>query len=185
MSRLYTGVHYPMGLDAGTAQGRRIGQLVLDRLGQPGDREVHRFSARARPRGAVWPGGRIGVDPAERTSLVTTGVFAHVRNPVFTAMVLARLGVVLMVPTWVSAAALSTLVAAVQLQVRQVEEPYLRAVHGLPTPPAPAGSCPVPAACPLPRPAPGSGSMSDGHGSVSSDRRRLDIVLGLACAFQV
>lgn len=35
-SRLYAGVHYPMGLDAGTDQGRRIGQLVLDRLGQPG-----------------------------------------------------------------------------------------------------------------------------------------------------
>jgi hypothetical protein len=33
MSRLYAGVHYPAGLDAGTDQGRRIGQLVLDRLG--------------------------------------------------------------------------------------------------------------------------------------------------------
>jgi protein-S-isoprenylcysteine O-methyltransferase Ste14 len=77
--------------------------------------------------GASW---RIGVDPGERTELVTTGVFAHVRNPIFTAMVLAQLGVVLMVPTWVSAAALVALVAAVQLQVRAVEEPYLRAVHG-------------------------------------------------------
>jgi hypothetical protein len=36
MSRLYAGVHYPMGLDAGSEQGRRIGQLVLERLGQPG-----------------------------------------------------------------------------------------------------------------------------------------------------
>ena len=33
--------------------------------------------------GASW---RIGVDEAERTDLVTTGVFAHVRNPIFTAM---------------------------------------------------------------------------------------------------
>jgi hypothetical protein len=39
-SRLYAGVHYPMGLDAGTDQGRRIGQQVLARLGQPGDRQV-------------------------------------------------------------------------------------------------------------------------------------------------
>jgi protein-S-isoprenylcysteine O-methyltransferase Ste14 len=77
--------------------------------------------------GASW---RIGVDPGERTDLVTTGVFAHVRNPIFTAMVLAQLGVVLMVPTWVSALALVALVAGVQLQVRAVEEPYLRAVHG-------------------------------------------------------
>jgi protein-S-isoprenylcysteine O-methyltransferase Ste14 len=77
--------------------------------------------------GASW---RIGVDPAERTELVTTGVFAHVRNPIFTAMAAAQVGVVLMVPTWVSVAALVALVAAVQLQVRSVEEPYLLAVHG-------------------------------------------------------
>jgi protein-S-isoprenylcysteine O-methyltransferase Ste14 len=77
--------------------------------------------------GTSW---RIGVDPGERTDLVTSGVFAHVRNPIFTAMALAQLGVVLMVPTWVSALALVALVAGVQLQVRAVEEPYLRAVHG-------------------------------------------------------
>jgi protein-S-isoprenylcysteine O-methyltransferase Ste14 len=77
--------------------------------------------------GASW---RIGVDPAERTDLVTTGVFAYVRNPIFTAMVLAQFGMVLMVPTWISATALVTLIAAVELQVRAVEEPYLRLVHG-------------------------------------------------------
>jgi protein-S-isoprenylcysteine O-methyltransferase Ste14 len=77
--------------------------------------------------GASW---RIGVDPAERTDLVTTGVFAVARNPIFTAMVSAQLGVVLMVPTWVSLLALVALVIAVQLQVRCVEEPYLRQVHG-------------------------------------------------------
>jgi protein-S-isoprenylcysteine O-methyltransferase Ste14 len=79
--------------------------------------------------GASW---RIGVDPAERTALVTDGVFRLARNPIFTAMVAAQLGVVLMVPTWVSAAALAALVAAVQLQVRAVEEPYLSTVHGAP-----------------------------------------------------
>jgi protein-S-isoprenylcysteine O-methyltransferase Ste14 len=77
--------------------------------------------------GESW---RIGVDPGERTDLVTTGVFSHVRNPIFTAMVVAQLGVVLMVPTWVGVVALVALVVAVQLQVRAVEEPYLRAVHG-------------------------------------------------------
>jgi protein-S-isoprenylcysteine O-methyltransferase Ste14 len=77
--------------------------------------------------GASW---RIGVDPAERTELVTAGAFAHVRNPIFTAMAAAQAGVVLMVPTWVSAAALVALVTAVQLQVRCVEEPYLVATHG-------------------------------------------------------
>ena len=77
--------------------------------------------------GASW---RIGVDPAERTALVTTGVFARVRNPIFSAMVAAQLGMLLLVPTWVSALALAALVAAVLLQVRVVEEPYLRALHG-------------------------------------------------------
>lgn len=76
--------------------------------------------------GASW---RIGVDAAERTALVTHGMFAHVRNPTFTAMVLAQAGVLLMVPTWVSALALLALVVAVQLQVRAVEEPYLARVH--------------------------------------------------------
>jgi protein-S-isoprenylcysteine O-methyltransferase Ste14 len=76
--------------------------------------------------GTSW---RVGVDPAERTALVTTGVFAHVRNPVFTAMTVAQIGVVLMVPTWVSVLALVALTVAVQLQVRFVEEPYLLTAH--------------------------------------------------------
>jgi protein-S-isoprenylcysteine O-methyltransferase Ste14 len=77
--------------------------------------------------GASW---RIGVDHAERTDLVTTGVFAYVRNPIFTAMALAQFGMLLLVPTWISAAALVALIAAVELQVRAVEEPYLLHHHG-------------------------------------------------------
>jgi protein-S-isoprenylcysteine O-methyltransferase Ste14 len=77
--------------------------------------------------GSSW---RIGVDPAERTSLVTSGAFALVRNPIFTAMAAAVLGLVLLVPTVVMAAALASLVVAVELQVRVVEEPYLRRTHG-------------------------------------------------------
>ena len=79
--------------------------------------------------GASW---RIGVDPAERTDLVTTGAFAHVRNPIFTTMVLAQFGMLLVVPTWVSVAAFVALVVAVQVQVRVVEEPHLRRLHGDP-----------------------------------------------------
>ncbi|ADG73384.1 isoprenylcysteine carboxyl methyltransferase [Cellulomonas flavigena DSM 20109] len=77
--------------------------------------------------GASW---RIGVDADERTDLVTTGTFALVRNPVFTAMATALVGVVLLAPTVVTLAALACLVVAVQLQVRVVEEPYLRRAHG-------------------------------------------------------
>ncbi|MFC4554689.1 methyltransferase family protein [Georgenia faecalis] len=77
--------------------------------------------------GSSW---RIGVDPAERTDLVTTGAFAVVRNPIFTAMIAALVGLVLLVPTVVTAAALACLAIAVEVQVRAVEEPYLRRVHG-------------------------------------------------------
>ena len=77
--------------------------------------------------GASW---RVGVDATERTALVTTGPFAVVRNPIFTAMVTAILGVALLVPTIATAAAVLALVMAVELQVRLVEEPYLLRVHG-------------------------------------------------------
>ncbi|WP_017591458.1 methyltransferase family protein [Nocardiopsis potens] len=77
--------------------------------------------------GASW---RIGVDENERTELVTRGIFALVRNPVFTGMGVLLAGQVLAVPSAVSAAALAAFVAAVQVQVRAIEEPYLVRTHG-------------------------------------------------------
>lgn len=77
--------------------------------------------------GTSW---RIGVDPDERTALVTTGPFALVRNPIFTAMAVTGLGLALMVPNVVALTGVLVLVVALQLQVRVVEEPYLRATHG-------------------------------------------------------
>lgn len=77
--------------------------------------------------GASW---RIGVDPAERTQLVTTGPFALVRNPIFAAMLPTALGLTLLVPSWVAIAGLLGLVLALELQVRVVEEPYLLRAHG-------------------------------------------------------
>ena len=77
--------------------------------------------------GASW---RIGVDPAERTGLVTGGAFALVRNPIFTAMLVTALGLTLMVGNVISLTGLAALFAALEVQVRLVEEPYLRTVHG-------------------------------------------------------
>ena len=77
--------------------------------------------------GASW---RIGVDPSEETALVTRGPFALVRNPIFTAMGLAMIGVLVMVPNPVTLAAVIALTIGVELQVRFVEEPYLLRVHG-------------------------------------------------------
>lgn len=77
--------------------------------------------------GASW---RVGVDPEERTALVTDGPFALVRNPIFSAMLPATLGLVLLVPSWVALLAFAGLLAAIELQVRAVEEPYLLRAHG-------------------------------------------------------
>jgi protein-S-isoprenylcysteine O-methyltransferase Ste14 len=79
--------------------------------------------------GASW---RIGVDPGERTALVTQGIFGRVRNPIFSAMLLAAVGLVLLVPNVLSAVALVLLIVGLELQVRLVEEPYLTQVHGEP-----------------------------------------------------
>ncbi|MEU0042988.1 methyltransferase family protein [Streptomyces werraensis] len=80
-----------------------------------------------RAMGASW---RVGVDQEERTALVSGGPFARVRNPIFTAMAATGLGLALMVPNVLAFAALAALIIAVELQVRVVEEPYLRATHG-------------------------------------------------------
>ena len=61
---------------------------------------------------------------------MTAGVFGSVRNPIFTAMLIATAGLVLLVPNVVSVAALVVLVGALEVQVRLVEEPYMRATHG-------------------------------------------------------
>jgi len=77
--------------------------------------------------GTSW---RIGVDPGDRTELVTGGPFALVRNPIFAAMLPTGLGLSLLVPSWVSCAGLIGLAVALELQVRVVEEPYLLRAHG-------------------------------------------------------
>ena len=77
--------------------------------------------------GSSW---RVGVDTDERTDLVTEGPFAFVRNPIYSAMLPTTVGLALMVPSWVAFAGLAALFAALELQVRVVEEPYLLHVHG-------------------------------------------------------
>ena len=77
--------------------------------------------------GASW---RIGVDPTERTGLVTGGVFGWVRNPIFTAMLITAVGFALMVGNVVALIGLVALIVALEVQVRAVEEPYLTATHG-------------------------------------------------------
>jgi protein-S-isoprenylcysteine O-methyltransferase Ste14 len=80
-----------------------------------------------RQMGRSW---RIGVDAAERTALVTDGLFRWVRNPIYTGMALCFVGEALIVPNLLTAAALVIGAIGLEIQVRRVEEPYLRATHG-------------------------------------------------------
>ncbi|MCY9783446.1 isoprenylcysteine carboxylmethyltransferase family protein [Nocardiopsis sp. EMB25] len=83
--------------------------------------------AAQRGMGDSW---RVGVQEDEDTELVTGGLFALVRNPVFTGMAVLLVGMAVALPGPLSAAALVTLVVAVQVQVRLIEEPYLLSTHG-------------------------------------------------------
>ena len=78
--------------------------------------------------GESW---RIGVDASETTRLIDNGVFKLVRNPIFTAMLIFGAGVALLAPNGLALLAFATLATSIELQVRIVEEPYLRRTHGL------------------------------------------------------
>jgi protein-S-isoprenylcysteine O-methyltransferase Ste14 len=73
---------------------------------------------------------RIGVDERETTVLVHNGVFARVRNPIYTAMFTFGIGIVAVTPNVVAFAGFILLVTTIELQVRCVEEPYLSRQHG-------------------------------------------------------
>lgn len=73
---------------------------------------------------------RIGVDQRETTTLVHTGVFGQIRNPIYTAMLIFGVGITLVTPNLLAGAGLLLLVATIELQVRGVEEPYLLRTHG-------------------------------------------------------
>jgi protein-S-isoprenylcysteine O-methyltransferase Ste14 len=77
--------------------------------------------------GKSW---RIGVDATERTELVAHGLFGIVRNPIYTAMIVAVTGLTLMCCSALTCVALVLLFVALELQVRAVEEPHLARTHG-------------------------------------------------------
>jgi protein-S-isoprenylcysteine O-methyltransferase Ste14 len=63
---------------------------------------------------------------------VVDGPFALVRNPIYAAMIASSAGAALLAPTPLAPAAVATSVAALELQARAVEEPFLAGVHGAP-----------------------------------------------------
>ena len=83
-----------------------------------------------RSQAAMGRSWRADVDPDARTTLVTTGPFRLVRNPVFTGSAITVVGLAFVVPNVVSLLMLVAFVAGLEIQVRIVEEPYLLRVHG-------------------------------------------------------
>lgn len=77
--------------------------------------------------GESW---RVGVDPTERTSLVSRGPFRWIRNPIYTWMTFASAGLVALSPNWLALASFVALLIALEVQVRAVEEPHLLRTHG-------------------------------------------------------
>ena len=76
--------------------------------------------------GASW---RIGIDSANRTVLVSKGLFSISRNPIFLATRLALLGFFLVAPNAVTLAILAAAEVVIQVQVR-LEEKHLSGLHG-------------------------------------------------------
>jgi protein-S-isoprenylcysteine O-methyltransferase Ste14 len=72
----------------------------------------------------------VGVDPSERTTLITDGPFSLVRNPIFATMIPSFIGIALLAPNAVTIAAAVLLIVALELQTRLIEEPYLTKIHG-------------------------------------------------------
>lgn len=77
--------------------------------------------------GDTW---RVGVDPSERTELVTDGPFSLARNPIFAAMIPAFVGILLLAPNLLTIAGAALVMVGLELHVRLIEEPYLQRVHG-------------------------------------------------------
>jgi protein-S-isoprenylcysteine O-methyltransferase Ste14 len=84
------------------------------------------FSAQS-AMGDAW---RVDVNTEVHGQLITTGPFRVVRNPIFTFTLITALGLALTVPNVIGLLMLAAFVAAIQVQVRLVEEPYLARVHG-------------------------------------------------------
>jgi len=112
------GLHPVGALDS---PGVRLAGVVLFAAGAAGT-----LAAQAAMRSS-W---RIGVDERDRTPLVTGGPFGLVRNPIYSAMLPAVLGIVLVAASPAALAAFAMLVVALELQTRLVEEPHLLRVHG-------------------------------------------------------
>lgn len=77
--------------------------------------------------GKEW---RIGVDPNEKTELVTTGIYKFIRNPIYTGCIVHGIGLIILAPHLLFLITGLVGYFAVRAYVKDVEEPYLIEIHG-------------------------------------------------------
>jgi protein-S-isoprenylcysteine O-methyltransferase Ste14 len=76
--------------------------------------------------GASW---RIGIEQAARPGLVTSGFYRLCRNPIYLTLFIVLAGFTVLVPTWLSAAALLGAIIGIRRHVVD-EESYLTRTYG-------------------------------------------------------
>lgn len=77
----------------------------------------------------MGPSWRIGIDHANRTALVTAGVFRYSRNPIFVGMMGSLAGLFLVLPCALTLLIFALAVVLIQVQV-SLEEVHLQRLHG-------------------------------------------------------
>ena len=73
---------------------------------------------------------RIGVNPEEQTELITTGLYAKSRNPIYFGILLFWIGLTISFLHLLLFASALVCWFCIELMVRRIEEPYLIKKHG-------------------------------------------------------
>jgi len=72
---------------------------------------------------------RIGIDEKNKTELITNGLFACSRNPIFLGIMMANLGLMLIIPNAFTLLIVSLSMVSINTQIR-LEEAFLKTTHG-------------------------------------------------------
>jgi protein-S-isoprenylcysteine O-methyltransferase Ste14 len=72
---------------------------------------------------------RVGIDYEKAGGLVITGLFRYSRNPIFLTMLMALLGILFILPNWISLVIFTTSYLLIQIQIR-LEEDFLKKCYG-------------------------------------------------------
>ena len=72
---------------------------------------------------------RIGIDEKNETKLVTNGLFAYSRNPIFLGIMMVNVGLMLIIPNAFTLLIVSLSTVSINTQIR-LEEAFLKITHG-------------------------------------------------------